>query len=126
MKRHSWLLLAFVATGCTSDEPAPTLEEIQLEVLNKSCGFSSCHDGGSYLLDLSTMEASMSMVNQESERAANEIFVIPGDPDNSYLVKKLEGASGIVDEPMPPPAGGLDESKIAMVRDWIAAGALTD
>jgi len=126
MKISPWLLLGFVATGCTSDDPPPTLEEIQLEVFNKSCGFSSCHNGESYLLDLSTITASAAMVDQESARAPNEIFVIPGDPDNSYLIKKLEGEESIIDEAMPPPAGGLEDSKIAMVRDWIAAGALSD
>ena len=126
MKKTPWLILCTVATGCTSDEPPPTLEEIQLEVFNKSCGFSSCHNGESYLLDLSTVEASAAMVDLESQHAPGEIFVIPEDPDNSYLVKKLENPSGIVGEPMPPPAGGLDESKIAMIRDWISAGALSD
>jgi mono/diheme cytochrome c family protein len=48
--------------------------------------------------------------------------VIPGDPEGSLLSKKLLGtqAEGAV----MPPAGKLPQSKIQIILDWIAAGAL--
>ena len=48
----------------------------------------------------------------------------PNDPDNSYLVRKIEGGPGISGGRMP--AGGappLDPSVIQIVRDWVSAGA---
>ena len=50
---------------------------------------------------------------------ATDRACVPGDADASYLVQKLEGADGISDDPMPPPAGGLDAEKIERVRSWI-------
>jgi hypothetical protein len=48
--------------------------------------------------------------------------VAPGDPDASYLVRKLEGTVGITGEPMPP-IGSLDPTLIAVIRQWITNGA---
>ncbi len=45
--------------------------------------------------------------------------VIPGDPDESVLVQRLEGTEGA----LMPPAGKWPDSQIQLVRDWIAAGA---
>lgn len=54
-----------------------------------------------------------------------EVRVIIGDPDESYLMKKLLASEGIVGERMPE-AVALDDDRLALVRDWIAAGALDD
>ena len=52
------------------------------------------------------------------------IRVIPGDPDNSYLIQKLEGTTGIAGRRMPfngPPY--LSDGQILIIRRWIALGA---
>ena len=50
--------------------------------------------------------------------------MIPGDPDNSYLVKKLEGASDIVGLRMPRNNGPfLTEGQMLVIRRWISEGA---
>ena len=50
--------------------------------------------------------------------------VTPCDPDNSYLVWKLEDNPGIQGSRMPrPPFSALPQSEIDRVRAWIAAGA---
>ena len=54
----------------------------------------------------------------------NEILVIPGESENSYLVKKMRGTSGIMGDVMPP--GGMDEEVIQRIERWIDAGALED
>jgi hypothetical protein len=54
-------------------------------------------------------------------------LVIPGDPDNSYLVHKVEGAPGIVGQRMPRTAGPfLTPGQILILRRWIALGARND
>lgn len=52
------------------------------------------------------------------------VRVIPGDPDNSYLVQKLEGTASIAGKRMPnngPPY--LTDGQILIIRRWIAIGA---
>ena len=50
--------------------------------------------------------------------------VVPGDPDNSYLIRKVEGASDIGGRRMPnngPPY--LTDGQILILRRWVAIGA---
>jgi hypothetical protein len=64
------------------------------------------------------------IVNAPSRGKPGAIRVIPGDPDNSYLVHKLEGSSDIVGRRMPfsgPPF--LTEGQILILKRWIATGA---
>lgn len=61
----------------------------------------------------------------ESAGSPGNTLVIPGDPDNSYLVRKLEGGPDIAGDQMPP-GGALDAERLQLVRDWIEAGALDD
>ena len=50
--------------------------------------------------------------------------VVPGDVDNSYLIQKLEGASGIVGRRMPfAGAPFLTDGQMLILRRWIAIGA---
>jgi hypothetical protein len=49
--------------------------------------------------------------------------VIPGDPQNSYLIRKLEGRD-INGERMPRGTGPfLTEGQIIVIRKWIEDGA---
>jgi hypothetical protein len=52
--------------------------------------------------------------------------VKPGDPDHSYIVRKLEGThleAGGMGLRMPMDGGYLEPAEINLVRDWIRAGA---
>jgi hypothetical protein len=78
-----------------------------------SGGLNLAHDG-----------AYDQIVNVASRGKTGAIRVIPGDPDNSYLVKKLEGSAGISGRRMPfsgPPY--LTDGQILILRRWIALGA---
>jgi hypothetical protein len=64
------------------------------------------------------------LVNVQSRGKAGAMRVVPGDPENSYLVHKLEGRGGIVGRQMPfngPPF--LTEGQILILKRWIAIGA---
>jgi hypothetical protein len=64
------------------------------------------------------------LVGRASTGKPDETLVIPGDPDNSYIVKKLEGASDIVGLRMPRNNGPfLSEGQMRVIRRWIAEGA---
>jgi len=62
----------------------------------------------------------------ESAELAPMLRVKPGDPDDSYVVLKLQGDPRIVGERMPFGGPYLSASDIQAVRDWIAAGAKDD
>jgi hypothetical protein len=67
------------------------------------------------------------LVNAPSRRKPGATQVIPGDPDNSYLIQKLEGAPGIVGLRMPrngPPF--LTDGQVQIIRRWIQLGAKND
>jgi hypothetical protein len=66
-------------------------------------------------------------VNRPSRLRAGETLVIPGDPDRSYIVRKLEGGPDITGLRMPRTSGPfLTEGQMAVLRRWIAQGAAND
>ena len=76
-------------------------------------------------LDLSDADASFaSLVNVMSAQSMGATLVIPGDPDNSYLVQKLEGSAAVGSVMPPPPRTTLAPATIAEIRQWISDGAL--
>jgi len=107
---------------------AATLDALQASVFTPSCAVSGCHTGPSSaslpsVLDLSTADASYAnLVAIPSIQQPTLSRVAAGDPDNSYLLQKIEGtaASGAR---MPLGGGALDQALIDDMRDWIADGA---
>ena len=82
-----------------------------------------CHDDtprGN--LSLLPDRAYSELVGQPSAQKEGAIRVIPFDPDNSYLIQKMEGAQGIVGSSMS--YGGPTFAQ--RVRAWIAQGALNN
>lgn len=104
---------------------AATLSEIQSNIFNRSCAFSGCHAGASPAAgqNLSAGQSFSNLVNVPSSQNAAFIRVIPGDPDNSLLIRKLEGPVPFGSR-MPLGRAPLDDSEIQSIRDWIDAGAL--
>ncbi|MGB5346041.1 MAG: Ig-like domain-containing protein [Woeseia sp.] len=107
---------------------AATLDALQASVFTPTCAVSGCHTGPSSALlpsgmDLSSGDASFAnLVGISSTQQPALSRVAAGDPDNSYLVQKIEGtaASGAR---MPFGGAALDQAQIDDIRDWIANGA---
>ena len=119
------LLIALSLGACGGDKVDPTFTNVRDEVLLPSCGFSTCHGSGTGDLTLDEAGAYDALVDVDSAGSPGNTLVIAGDPDNSYLVRKLEGGPDIVGDQMPP-GGELDADRLQLVRDWIEAGALND
>ena len=104
------------------------LDEIQESVFSASCAFSGCHSGpsGDTLpsgMDLTDADASFaSLVGVSSLQMPEVLRVMAGDPDNSYLIQKLEGTAA-KGERMPFGGSPLDQAVINNIRRWIADGA---
>jgi hypothetical protein len=109
----------------------PTFSSIQRDIFNstdsagrRAC--TTCHVGAqpSAGLNLSDATGYASLVNVPSRNKPGAIRVIPGDPTNSYLIQKIEGAPGIVGERMPRTGGPyLTPNQITIIRRWIELGA---
>ncbi len=105
-----------------------TLNELQASVFTPNCAVSGCHTGpmGNTLpagMDLSSADASFAnLVGIASGQQPALLRVAAGDPDNSYLVQKVEGtaASGAR---MPLGGGILNQALIDDIRQWISDGA---
>ena len=63
----------------------------------------------------------LELVGVPSSQNAAISRVAPTDPDNSYLIQKLEGNAGTQ---MPLGGAALDPAVIAEIRLWITNGAL--
>ncbi len=128
------LLLALI-TGCEHADPLDdggppeaTFSNIQTNIFNQSCALSNCHIGGNAPpnnapLDLSAGQAYDALVGVVSGERPNLLRVDPGNPDQSYLVMKIEGAAGIAGQRMPLGRTPLSSDQIATVRQWISDGA---
>lgn len=77
---------------------------------------------GLFLNDPATAYASL--VGRGSRLKPGETLVIPGDPDGSYIVRKLEGGPNINGLRMPRTTGPfLTEGQMIVIRRWIKEGA---
>lgn len=108
----------------------PTIDNIQQYIFTPACANSGCHDsvvrGGD--LDLSTAQISYdAMVNVPSRnpvaKANGWIMVKPGDPNLSFLIRKIEAPGVGEGDPMPSAAQTLDPFYIELIRTWIEIGA---
>ncbi|MDZ7266496.1 MAG: hypothetical protein ONB48_03520 [candidate division KSB1 bacterium] len=104
----------------------PTLANIQRFVFSPIC--VECHSGAKAPkgLKLEADDAYKSLVNVPSVEKPEYLRVKPFDPDNSYLVRKLEGGPDIADKRMPLDRPPLPREQIRVIRRWIAGGALKE
>ena len=101
-----------------------TLANLQQNIFGAIC--INCHTGSNAPrgLRLDSEENSYAfLVNHAADEKPELMRVNPGNPDASYIVQKLEGASGIVGSRMPLGGPYLSQTQINSVRDWIANGA---
>ena len=142
-ERGTWIagiLILLLAAACGSvkspteppEEPggvAPfTFSRIQAEIFTPNCVKAGCHDaasaqggmvlaaGQSYnqIVDVPSIESSLDRIE-------------PGDPERSYMVKKLRGDPDITGDRMPlDQPGGLPQAQIDGLIAWVRAGAPND
>jgi hypothetical protein len=101
----------------------PTYTNIQQNVFGAIC--IECHVGATAPqgLMLDSDHAYDSLVNVHSNEEPNLFRVAPGDPDDSYIIHKLEGGPNIVGGQMPLNRPPLSQETINAIRVWIAQGA---
>jgi len=100
-----------------------TLTQIQNEIFTPSCATSGCHSGSNPPdgLHLTAGDSYSNIVNVNAVQSDLD-RIEPGDPDSSYLYRKLLG-TGIVANRMPLGAPRLPQEQIDLVKQWILDGA---
>jgi len=127
------LLIALSACGAGNgggSPPAPggalqpTLASIQANIFTPTCAVSGCHGGTMPMLGLRLDDGFSrdSLVNTPSFYGNSLVRVVPGDPEGSFLIQKLEPNPAFGDR-MPLTGCCLQQVTIDVIRQWIQDGA---
>lgn len=83
-------------------------------IFDANCAGSNCHVGG--MANGLSLESYTSLMNGGNSGAV----VLPGNPDGSIIVRRLEGN---IQPQMPLGGSPLPQDDIQLIRDWISEGA---
>lgn len=149
MKRLAFVVLLgiplLVAVACTDEggtntlppgsdggtECKPNIASIQSTIFTRRCTTIGCHaakDPAS-ALDLESPGVDGRLANVEAADCPGEVIVRPGNPDTSFLIRKLEDEKPACGTRMPRSDQLLKASDIACIKSWISslpAGGLPD
>jgi len=114
----------------------PTFAEVLAKPLSNCSGFEPpCHNHNAAMLNIDPTMAGPTwshLVNVPTYTAGAGVRVVPGDPEHSFLYRKLTDQLGPNDG-LPMPHSGLatgwnelPADEIEMVRCWILEGAPND
>ncbi|TMA49771.1 MAG: hypothetical protein E6J83_01100 [Deltaproteobacteria bacterium] len=105
-------------------------------IFNRSCALAGCHVGPvpTGPVDLSVGQAYGQTVNVKSAQQPTLKRFLPGKPDLSYIVRKIEGGPNISGIFMPQGCPGaplngarcLSADEIAAIRQWVTECALNN
>jgi hypothetical protein len=112
-------------TGGRTIKDNPSFSNDVVEIfVRRGCTDGSCHGGaqGGLTLSATASVSYANLVNVPSPNESGEVRVIPGDAQNSYLVKKLEGRQSMGAR-MPLGGSPLDDTDLTNIRRWIDQGA---
>jgi cytochrome c len=100
-----------------ANKPAFYTEKVR-PILQTNCG--KCHFDVSHKGGLSLMTKASTL-----KGGRDGVVIVPGDPANSLLVKLIRH-EGPADDPMPMPANSpkLSDADIAVIEQWVKAGAV--
>ena len=91
----------------------------------RGCASGNCHGNGAGGLTISASgSANHARLVNVTSPMSGEVYVIPNDAQNSYLVKKLENRQGSGNgSRMPVGGSALDNVDLTNIKNWINTGA---
>lgn len=134
------IALAAILPACAAPETGPSvpgggvipleprLASISAVIFVPRCASTACHGGtGNVPLDLTTADSAFAGMVGVFGPSSELPMVAPFEPDQSYLMQRLQGAQAGADT-MPPSWWGepLADDEVAAIAAWIANGALND
>jgi len=98
-------------------------------VFNQSCAFVTCHAGSPTFspgegLNLDPGVSRSNLVGVSSRQRTGTQLINPEIPDQSYLLQKLQGSTGIQGERMPLGGPYLSAAEIRLINLWVEQGAI--
>ena len=118
-----------IISECNTSPIAPTgnltsFKDIQKNVFDANCTTSGCHGTEFTQADLilTVGQSYTNLYDKQSFLYPSLKRVVPGDSENSLIIKVLRG-DGF---PQMPPAGKIDNALIDSVAAWIDRGALPE
>lgn len=103
-----------------------TLSQLSERIFTPRCAIESCH-GGSFLSENMSLEAdriAASIIGVTSNQMPTLKRIDPGNPDGSYLLRKVRGTGA--GSQMPLDRRPLSGDEIALIVAWVEAGAPAD
>ena len=109
------LFIGFFVSGCVDEEDTKTWAYIQPNIIVESCATVNCHSNATQArgIALEDFETSYDVL-------VNGGFVIPENPERSFLVALINGDGVRFPMPIDRPLSGAD---IDLIETWIAEGA---
>ncbi len=113
----------------------PTFNSVQAQVFEStdSAGRRACIQCHSSVgrnpsggLDLTHGAAYANLVGIPARGKPGAVRIVAGDPENSYIVHKIEGRTDIAGGRMPLGGPYLTDGQILVLRRWIELGARND
>ena len=131
-----------LSASCQEATSHSDLAWIETNVFQRSCTFSGCHNGANTDAGRMNLKVGMShasLVNVDSEIAPSFKQVVPGQPNQSYLLMMIQHIPpGQMSPPTSPPPDDVGfmpqtagESLLCVekrdaIQRWIAAGAMNN
>jgi len=135
--RIAFFLLAFTAgmfgsRGAFAQKLNPAdphvLEARVVDIFSRSCARAGCHIGPlpQQEMDLSKDRFYAAVVGTPSRERPDLMRVRPGDPEHSYLVKKVRGDADIIGVQMPLIGEKLSAEEVATIEAWVRSIGTVD
>lgn len=126
MKFRSLIVTGLLLGAAQAQAKGPSFATDIVPILKTRCAI--CHLTGNEAgnMALHPNGAYASLVSVKSIEVPTMMRVKPGDPDNSYLIAKIEGKhidKGGKGARMPFGAAPLPQDQIDLFRAWVKAGA---
>lgn len=130
-RRSAFLVLLVLLSGCPGElafpeqfSDTPQCEGTDVEALfQSSCGGSGCHGAADPVQGLDLVSPNVAerlvSVNSTAIGCQDRQFIVPGDPEASYILAKVRGDFGICGARMPL-SRTLDPRDIDCIRLWVA------
>ncbi|MFK7845819.1 MAG: DUF5777 family beta-barrel protein [Rhodothermales bacterium] len=97
------------------------IEEQVAALFERSCTTVGCHAGPvpQMGMDLTRDQFYNAVVDKQSATSPDHKIIDPGNPADSYLLKKIRGEEGIVGMQMPMIGDKLTEEEIGTIEQWV-------